>query len=60
MEMMDKTVGIMRKNQKQEYRRVDPHRGLNEIWPLSVQLFALSGKYDVQSRLQPIETIIRP
>ena len=60
--MMDKSVErIGRKDEKQKYLRVDPHRALNEIWPLSVQLFALSGKYDVQSRLQrSIETIFRP
>jgi hypothetical protein len=60
--MMDKSVErIVRKDEKREDRRVDPHRALNEIWPLSVQLFALSGKYDVQSRLQrSVETIIRP
>gem|GEM_PF-3331500 len=60
--MMDKSAErIGRKDEKQKHRRVDPHRALNEIWPLSVQLFALSGKYDVQSRLQrSIETIFRP
>jgi hypothetical protein len=60
--MMDKSVErIMRKDEKPDHQRIAPQRALNEIWPLSVQLFSLSGKYDVQSRLQrSVETISRP
>jgi hypothetical protein len=60
--MMDKSVErIVRKGDNDKERPVDPRRALSEIWPLSVQLFALSGKYDVQSRLQrSVEAIIRP
>ncbi len=60
--MMDKTVEhIFRKGEKQDSQRIDPRRALQEIWPLSIQVFSLSGMYDVQSRLQrSAETIIRP
>jgi len=59
--MMDKKVERMaQKGDQAAEQRIDPHRALEEIWPLSLRLFSLSGQYDVQSGLQrSAETIHR-
>ena len=59
--MIDKTAERMvRKGDQVAEQRIDPRRALEEIWPLSLRLFSLSGQYDVQSGLQrSAETIYR-
>jgi hypothetical protein len=60
---MDKSIErfIRKGDQPQHAERIDPCRALQEIWPLSRQMYALSGRGDVQSRLQKsVETIQRP
>jgi len=61
MKVMDKTAErIFRGGDAPGNNKVDPRRALQDIWPLSQQVFSLSGKYDVQSSLQrSVETILR-
>lgn len=59
---LDKTTETIKKNNDHhdDHYRCDPDIALDYIWDLSLSLYSLSGKYDVQSRLQrSVENIQR-